>query len=298
MNTENYYKESIRRVINKLITKYELPKTVTEEMNSKLSKKLKSSNNNIRDSLIVDGIEIDYDCYGSFNTGLGLKIEIQDNDYHTAMYYSILHCGEYVGSALYHFYFEKYNSYLVSEAKMNYLTNTVPCEIADKEDIDAIILLKRLGLLTTMFDKNDKSLPDKLKLLQNEFIRNVLIKNGVFECSYVDENGIVVEESGSTIQDDVYTCIIKKIDFDGKISFYIDKEFKAHLKLENDKKNNLTFNDIPQDISGIVMEKIIKAKELGADISDIKLKFRQAQQEAKEQLTNGTTVVGSGYGDR
>ena len=291
-----YYKGSIDSIINTCIKKYPLPETVGEKMKSTLSEKLQFSKSNIEDSFTVNGIKYDWKCccYENFIRGPIFNIEIRGKEYHIIMDYD--YCGDDVGSVLKHFYFEQYNQ-LYIEASMTEESNVRPCEYADKHGIDSTVLLRRQTLFTKMLYKDNETLLPDLKQLQDDFIRDNLLENSACHSEYKTyETGILIIEDGNIIYDDVYRCTIPYND--RKVVFYIDKEFKAHLKLENDKKNNLTFNDIPQNILGIVMEKIRKAKELGADISDIKLTFQQAQQKAKEQPINGTTVVGSGYGDR
>ena len=291
-----YYKGSIDRIINTCINKYQLPETVAEKMKSTLSEKLYFSKSNIEDSFTVNGIKYDWkcSCYKNFIRGPIFNIEIRGKEYQIIMDYD--YCGDDVGSVLRHFYFEQYNK-LYIEASMTEESNIRPCEYADKHGIDSTVLLRRQILFTKMLYKDNETLLPGLKQLQDDFIRDNLLENGACYSEYKTyETGILIKEDGNIIYDNVYKCTIPYND--GKVVFYIDKEFKAHLKLENDKKNNLTFKDIPQNILDIVREKIGKAKKLGADTSDIKLTFQQAQQEAKEKTTNGTTVVGSEYGDR
>lgn len=299
---KEYNSISIRRIIDKWTKKYNLPENVAQEIMKELSDELQSGKKeiSIQKSMTVNGIRYEYQYYDrELSRFASLRLETEGKDGKSLMEYKINYSGDYFGSALSHFYFEKYEPYLLNEALMTE-ANITPCENADMNDIDAIILLKRKYLLTKMLYKKDKSLPDKFKLLQNEFIRDVLIKNGVCECSYRDETGISIEERGSTILDDVYKCTITKAYDAVKISFNIDKEFKAHLMLENIYNNNLMFNDIPQSILDIVREKTREAQKLGVDISDIQLKFPQVLQEAKQQpSTHETTgVVGSEHGDR
>lgn len=303
MQERSYYKISIKHIIDKCTKNYNLPENVAQQMMKELSDELQSGKKeiNIEKSITVNGVRYKYHYYGRELIGFdSLKLETEGKDGNSLIEYKINYNGDYFGANLCHFYLKKYEPYLLNESVMMYETNIRPCENADENGIDAIILLKRECLLTKMIDKKDKSLPDKFGLLQKEFIRDVLIKNGVCECSYKDETGISINERGSTIRDDVYKCTITNAKDAVKISFYIDKNFKAHLMLENIYNNNLMVNDIPQNILDIVREKIREAQKLGVDISDIPVKFRQVQQEAKKQpTTHGTTgVVGSGHADR
>lgn len=300
MQERIYYMISIKHIIDKCTKDYNLPENVAQQMMKELSDELQSGKKeiSIKKSITVNGIRYGYQYYDRELSRL--RLETKGKDGESLMEYKINYSGDYFGSALCHFYFKKDDPYLLNESVMTVDTNIRPCENADENGIDAIILLRRECLLTKMLYKNDKSLPDKFKLLQKEFIRDVLIKNGVCKCYYKDETGISIDELGSTIRDDVYKCTIRKAYDAVKISFNIDKEFKAHLMLENIYNNNLMVNDIPQNILDIVREKTREAQKLGVDISDIPVKFRQVQQEAKKQpTTHGTTgVVGSGHADR
>lgn len=297
---KEYQRISISHIIDKCINEYNLPNNVAQQIMKELSDELQSGKKeiSIKKSITVNGIRYGYQYYDRELSRL--RLETKGKDGESLMEYKINYSGDYFGSALCHFYFKKDDPYLLNESVMTVGTNIRPCENADENGIDAIILLRRECLLTKMLYKNDKSLPDKFKLLQKEFIRDVLIKNGVCKCYYKDETGISINERGSTIRDNVYKCTITNAKDAVKISFYIDKNFKAHLMLENIYNNNLMVNDIPQNILDIVREKIREAQKLGVDISDIPVKFRQVQQEAKKQpTTHGTTgVVGSGHADR